>query len=85
MTGRPVVPPPETLLSVREAARALGISEANVRRRCYDGTISYRQIGRRGRLLVPASALVALGRSRETITRALQNAARKQDKNETAQ
>ena len=55
------------MLDVREAARALRMSESAVRRRCYDGTIPYTQIGRRARIRVRASTLLALGASAERL------------------
>lgn len=49
------------MLDTREAARALRMSESALRRRCYDGTIPYSQVGARGRIWISESALVALG------------------------
>jgi predicted site-specific integrase-resolvase len=57
----------ETLLDAAAAARVLGISVSQLRRRCYDGTIPYTQIGRRARIRVRASTLLALGASAERI------------------
>jgi len=57
----------ETLLDAAAAARVLGVSVSQLRRRCYDGTIPYTQIGRRARIRVRASALLALGASAERL------------------
>lgn len=57
----------DATLDAPAAARALGISISQLRRRCYDGTIPYTQIGRRARIRVRASALLALGAPPERI------------------
>ena len=58
-------------LTAAQAARALGLSVATVKRRSDDGTIPFRQLGPRGRRRYRASELIRLGCTRAEIERAL--------------
>lgn len=52
---------PPRLLTTAEVARLLGVDRSTVKRRGDDGTIAYRQLGRRGRRRYHPAELVRLG------------------------
>ena len=60
-TTRPPDHPTTRLLTTGEVARLLGVDPATVIRRGNDGTLSYRQIGPRGRRRYHPAELLRLG------------------------
>lgn len=60
-------PPLPQTLGLSAAARALGIPRATLDRRLRDGTVPYRQLGRRGRRRIRTRDLLLLGASRADI------------------